>query len=127
MSLLLCLALVLTGCQGELPFGASQTSSAAQVSLEELPAYGGEPYVELDGNQPQLSLDDFTGESFETYSPLDSLGRCGAAYACIGQDLMPTETGRASAVCTPPAGSRRSTALWMEAPCTTAATLSASS
>ena len=91
LPLLLCLALVLTGCQGELPFGASQTSSAAQVSLEELPAYAGEPYVELDGNQPQLSLDDFTGESFETYSPLDSLGRCGAAYACIGQDLMPTE------------------------------------
>lgn len=47
--------------------------------------------MELDGNQPQLSLEDFTGESFETYSPLDSLGRCGAAYACIGQDLMPTE------------------------------------
>ena len=91
LPLLLCLALVLTGCQGELPSGASQTSSAAQVSLEELPAYGGEPYVELDGNQPQLSLEDFTGESFETYSPLDSLGRCGAAYACIGQDLMPTE------------------------------------
>ena len=91
LSLLLCLALVLTGCQGELPSGASQTSSAAQVSLEELPAYGGEPYVELDGNQPQLSLEDFTGESFETYSPMDPLGRCGAAYACIGQDLMPTE------------------------------------
>ena len=91
LPLLLCLALVLTGCQGELPSGASQTSSAAQVSLEELPAYGGEPYVELDGNQPQLSLEDFTGESFETYSPLDPLGRCGAAYACIGQDLMPTE------------------------------------
>ena len=91
LPLLLCLALVLTGCQGELPFGASQISSAAQVSLEELPAYGGEPYVELDGNQPQLSLEDFTGESFEAYSPLDPLGRCGAAYACIGQDLMPTE------------------------------------
>ena len=43
LPLLLCLALVLTGCQGELPSGASQTSSAAQVSLEELPAYGGEP------------------------------------------------------------------------------------
>ena len=73
LPLLLCLALVLTGCQGELPSGASQTSSAAQVSLEELPAYAGEPYVELDGNQPQLSLEDITGESFETYSPLDSV------------------------------------------------------
>lgn len=30
-------------------------------------------------------------ESFETYSSLDSLGRCGVAYANVGQDLMPTE------------------------------------
>ncbi len=30
-------------------------------------------------------------ESFEYYSPLDSLGRCGAAIACLGRDLMPTE------------------------------------
>ena len=29
-------------------------------------------------------------DSFETYSELDSLGRCGAAYANVGQDLMPT-------------------------------------
>lgn len=29
--------------------------------------------------------------SFESYSDLDWLGRCGAATACIGQDLMPTE------------------------------------
>ena len=127
LPLLLCLALVLTGCQGELPSGASQTSSAAQVSLEELPAYGGEPYVELDGNQPQLSLDDFTGESFETYSPLDPLGRCGAAYACIGQDIDAHRgQGEHQPVCTPPAGSQAEIQLcgW-QAPCTTAATLSA--
>ncbi len=29
--------------------------------------------------------------SFERYSPLDSLGRCGVAFACIGTDIMPTE------------------------------------
>ena len=29
--------------------------------------------------------------SFEVYSELDSLGRCGEAYANIGKDLMPTE------------------------------------
>ncbi len=32
-----------------------------------------------------------TTESFEHYSDLDALGRCGVAYACIGRDLMPTE------------------------------------
>ena len=123
LPLLLCLALVLTGCQGELPSGASQTSSAAQVSLEELPAYGGEPYVELDGNQPQLSVEDRTGESFETYSPLDSLGRCGAAYAMRGPGSDAHRgPGEHQHRAPHPAGSRRSTALWMEAPCTTAAT-----
>ena len=29
--------------------------------------------------------------SFEAYSSLDPLGRCGTAFACLGKDLMPTE------------------------------------
>ena len=32
-----------------------------------------------------------TVNSYEVYSPLDALGRCGAASACVGVDLMPTE------------------------------------
>ena len=32
-----------------------------------------------------------TTSSFERYAPLDSLGRCGVAYANIGKDIMPTE------------------------------------
>ena len=35
--------------------------------------------------------EDLALESFESYSELDSLGRCGAAFANIGQELMPTE------------------------------------
>ena len=35
--------------------------------------------------------EELTTQSFETYSELDSLGRCGVAYANVGQDLMPTE------------------------------------
>ena len=34
---------------------------------------------------------DFSEESFEQYSELDELGRCGTAFAKIGIDLMPTE------------------------------------
>ncbi len=30
-------------------------------------------------------------KSFENYGDLDSLGRCTVAFACIGQDIMPTE------------------------------------
>lgn len=32
-----------------------------------------------------------TTTSFEDYSPLDSLGRCGVAYSCVGTETMPTE------------------------------------
>lgn len=64
--------------------------SGKNVSLSEIPEYSGSPYVEINGNEPDFSKSDFTADSFETYSELDSLGRCGAAYANVGQDLMPT-------------------------------------
>lgn len=40
----------------------------------------------LQDNQPGFSQEDFTTDSFETYSSLDLLGRCGTAYANIGLD-----------------------------------------
>lgn len=54
-----------------------------------VPAYSGSPYVELNGNIPFFNEDDFTTETFEYYSDLDSLGRCGVAYANVCQDIMP--------------------------------------
>ena len=60
-------------------------------SLREIPAYSGTPYTEVNDNQPYFTEADLTTQSFETYSELDSLGRCGVAYANVGQDLMPTE------------------------------------
>lgn len=61
------------------------------LSLREIPAYSGTPYTEVNGNQPYFTEEELTTQSFETYSELDSLGRCGVAYANVGQDLMPTE------------------------------------
>ena len=60
-------------------------------SIWEIPAYSGMPYTEVNGNQPYFTEEELTTQSFETYSELDSLGRCGVAYANVGQDLMPTE------------------------------------
>ena len=60
-------------------------------SHREIPAYSGTPYTEVNGNQPYFTEEELTTQSFETYSELDSLGRCGVAYANVGQDLMPTE------------------------------------
>ncbi len=62
-----------------------------KVDLNNIPDYINKPYVEVNDNIPYFDESDLTTKSFETYSKLDSLGRCGVAYASIGQDLMPTE------------------------------------
>lgn len=87
VALLLCAALA--GCSLELPTLGERT--AAVAGLEDVPAYAGEPYVELNGNQPNFARSDWTTEPFETYAELDGLGRCGVAYANICQEIMPTE------------------------------------
>lgn len=61
------------------------------VTLSDVPAYTGNPFVEVNDNIPFFSSSDNGTDSFETYSELDALGRCGVAYANIGMDLMPTE------------------------------------
>ena len=66
-------------------------NGAGTSGVQEIPAYSGEAYVELSGNVPEFTEGDMTTDSFETYSDLDELGRCGVAYACVGRDLMPTE------------------------------------
>lgn len=68
---------------------ASGTSSSG-TNLKSVPAYSGKVYVTLNGNNPTFTSAEYTTKSFEKYSALDSLGRCGVAYACIGEDIMPT-------------------------------------
>lgn len=93
LPLLLSLCLLLSGCSGIPSFAdlAAAETASSSVSLENIPAYTGSPYVVLEENQPDFSPDELTEESFESYSSLDSLGRCGPAVACIGKDLMPQE------------------------------------
>lgn len=67
-----------------------ETPAASPVSINNIPAYEGKPYIELMGNQPSFGQLDGT-HSFEEYSNLDALGRCGPALASVGRDLMPTE------------------------------------
>ena len=61
------------------------------LSLEDIPEWSGAAYVELEDNQPGFTKEEMTLEAFEDYSELDYLGRCGAAYANICPELMPTE------------------------------------
>lgn len=81
---LLLFCFLMTGC-------VATEKGGQQDSLEEIPAFQDSPYVVINGNEPLFKDEEKTTESFEQYSELDDLGRCGPAYACIGQDLMPTE------------------------------------
>ncbi|MGN1146638.1 MAG: DNA/RNA non-specific endonuclease [Acetatifactor sp.] len=69
----------------------SVTAAENPFPLENIPAFSGEVYIEVNGNVPYFEEEDYTTESFESYSDLDTLGRCGVAYANIGIDLMPTK------------------------------------
>lgn len=68
----------------------SAGSQSYTFSLESVPTYFGSPFVALNDNQPVFE-DVTTTEGFERYSPLDALGRCGAAFANVCPELMPTQ------------------------------------
>ena len=83
---LLLLAVLLTGCVEVI-----YIPQAPAVSLEAIPAWSGDPWITIDNNVPGFTAEDLTTEPFEQYAPLDSLGRCSTAYACVSRELMPTE------------------------------------
>ncbi len=61
-----------------------------EATLDTIPEFDGtSPYVIINSNTPFFEDED-TSKSYEYYSPLDELGRCGPVIACIGEDLMPT-------------------------------------
>ena len=61
------------------------------ISSYEIPAYSGNAYAVINNNIPYFADYELPSESFEYYSELDSLGRCGVCIANVGQDIMPTE------------------------------------
>lgn len=69
----------------------SNDSVIYSYDIEDIPEYNGEPYVILNNNIPNFEESGYSTNSFENYSDLDKLGRCGVAFANIGLDLMPTE------------------------------------
>jgi DNA-entry nuclease len=66
--------------------------SQPDISGLEIPAYSGQPYVEINNNVPFFDEADKETDTFESYSDLDALGRCGVAFANVSRELMPTET-----------------------------------
>ena len=70
------------------PLGGEQ---AKNVYGMEIPEYSGSPYVIMNDNKPLFTDEDKSTISFETYSKLDLMGRCGVAFANVGRDLMPRD------------------------------------
>lgn len=89
LSVLLCFLLILplSGCELDLSF----LSPPPPITLEDVPDYSGEPYVVLENGIPAFTEEEMALESFETYAPLDLLGRCGEAFALVGPETMPSE------------------------------------
>ena len=78
---------------------AQNAEATSAATLSQVPAYGRDPYVYISASAAFPRGEAHFTESelarakegpFETYSPLDALGRCGTALACAGRDTMPT-------------------------------------
>lgn len=72
-------------------FNNEQSVAVTSYNISEIPKYSGRAYVILNNNEPNFSEEDYNAPYNEKYSELDSLGRCGSAFAKIGIDTMPTE------------------------------------
>ena len=91
-SLMLAVSLVLSGCgQKGSNAAAPEGSSVNAAGIASVPAYSGKPFIAINGNKPNFTEADLTEKSFEKYSPLDSLKRCGTAFANVSKETMPKE------------------------------------
>lgn len=107
ISLVLVMAILLTGCDqisadGDLlQIRLEQNENLQNIDKEELIQKEGDeqPYIVVNNNVPYFEESDYTTKAFEEYSDLDSLGRCGVAYANICKEIMPTkERGSISSI-----------------------------
>ena len=115
LAFLLALSIVFTGCQNsdDLDYDAGDVNDSLQdaedvgsgddddtsyfdpisdgARIEDVKEYTGKPYAVLNNNQPTFTEKEITTTGYEFYSPLDKLGRCGYAMACVGKETMPTK------------------------------------
>ena len=69
----------------------SNETIETNIDISEIPEYQEKIYIEINNNKPYFKKEDYTKESFEKYSDLDDLGRCGVAFANISKSIMPKE------------------------------------
>lgn len=60
-------------------------------TLDMVPPYSGKAYADINGDVPFFTEEEMTSEAFHEYWPLDELGRCTGAYACVGPETLPKQ------------------------------------
>lgn len=60
-------------------------------NIQEIPEYNGKGYVIINNNNPNFKEEEINTKTFEKYSDLDLLGRCGVAFANVSKETMPNK------------------------------------
>lgn len=77
-----------TRLSGSSSYGSFSTVESDPISI---PDYSGNDYDVLNNGKPNFNAWDLENITGEHYSDLDSLGRCGTAYAMLDRSMMPVE------------------------------------
>lgn len=92
ITLAITLSLGCFGFSNKVLAGDTQVVSSKTLKYEAIPAYDGKASTPINGNVPFFTAKEKSNtNSFESYSRLDGLKRCGVAYANLSKELMPTE------------------------------------
>ena len=73
------------------PTKPNNTGKKFVLNLSDIPEFSGKSYYVLNKNIPYFSDGKVERKYYEDYSPLDNLGRCTVAEACLGKETMPRE------------------------------------
>ena len=77
----------------EVPTTKPEISTEVQINkTNEIPAYTGKAFTVLNNNVPEFYQEDLKHKGgYKKFTELDSLKRCGAAFAILGPETLPKE------------------------------------
>lgn len=94
-----------SGVQFNLHYEFGDNSATSTDWFDSIPEFRGTPYIEVNNDIPFFTENEKKDTTpFEKYSELDSLGRCGTAFANICEEIMPTEDRESSLSSVTPSG-----------------------
>lgn len=68
---------------------ATDEADAGIEGLSPIPEFAGEPYVKIGDGKATFTAEELAQDTFESYAPLDSLGRATQAYALVSDETRP--------------------------------------